>query len=90
LNQSYRRGVLYAILAGVFLSSAGLLVRLVESADAWTVLFYRSVAFTFTVLVFIAIRESGRVLPLVRAFRRFDLLVSASLACGFIFYVLSL
>ncbi len=90
MNQSYRRGVLYAILAGVFLSSAGLLVRLVESADAWTVLFYRSVAFTFTVLVFIAIRESGRVLPLVRAFRRFDLLVSASLACGFIFYVLSL
>jgi drug/metabolite transporter (DMT)-like permease len=77
-------------MAGVFLSSAGLLVRLVESADAWTVLFYRSIAFTLTVLVFMAVRESGRVWPLLRSYRRYDLLVSVSLACGFIFYVLSL
>ena len=90
MSQTYRRGVLYAILAGVFLSTAGLLVRLVESADAWTVLFYRSLAFSITVLVFIAIREQGRVIPRLLAYRRYDLLVSASLACGFIFYVLSL
>lgn len=90
LNQSYKRGVLYAVMAGVFLSSAGLLVRLVESADAWSVLFYRSLAFSVTVFLFIAVRERSAFGQRLRAFRFSDLIVSVSLAAGFIFYVLSL
>lgn len=90
MNQSYRRGVGYAILAGVFLSTAGILVRLIESADAWTVLFYRSLAFSITVLLFILASAPRRLGASLRAYRGADLLVSVSLACGFIFYVLSL
>ncbi len=88
--QSYFRGVVYAVLAGVFLSGAGLVVRQIESADAWQVLFYRSLSFFFTLLVFIAIRNNGSVLPSFRTLRPVDYIVSVALAGGFIFYVLSL
>jgi len=32
------------LLAGVCLSSGGLIVRLMEAADGWQILFYRSIA----------------------------------------------
>ena len=88
--QSYLRGVVYAVLAGVCLSGAGLVVRQIEAADAWQVLFYRSLSFFFTVVVFIAVRNRGTVIPSFRALRPVDYLASVALAAGFIFYVLSL
>jgi len=49
---SYTRGLIYALLSGVFLSSGGLMVRFLDGANPWTVLFYRSLAFFVTVFVF--------------------------------------
>ena len=89
-QQSYARGVLFVILAGVFLSSGGLIVRHVVDADAWTVLFYRSLTFSFTVLVFLWFQERNNTLKLYKKMRGLDLLVTVSLALGFIFYLLSL
>lgn len=89
-NQSYRRGVCYAVLAGVFLSVAGLIVRYIESADAWTVLFYRSWAFSLTVFVFMLFRDGKDAIRSYLALRPVDLVVASALAFGFIFYVLSL
>ena len=91
--QSYRRGVIYAVLAGVFLSSSGLLVRNIEQASAWTVLFYRSLAFSVTVFGFILYRAGQQSRPWLDDFRRLrigDTVVSVMLAVGFIFYLLSL
>ncbi|MEM7257658.1 MAG: DMT family transporter [Pseudomonadota bacterium] len=89
-NQTYVRGVVYAVLSGLFLSGAGLTVRYIEQADAWQVLFYRSIAFFVTVCVFIALRRRGNPIHSFIALRPVDYLVSLSLACGLIFYVLSL
>lgn len=88
--QSYYRGVTYAVLAGIFLSTGGLIVRLVESADPWLLLFYRSLAFFFTVVVFLLVRNRSNLTQCYRQLRPSDLIVSVSLAGGFIFYVLSL
>lgn len=88
--QSYHRGVIYAILGGILLSMGGLIVRLIEHADAWQILFYRSLAFFFTVLLFMVIRDRSSVLQRFRALRRTDGIVSLALSSGFIFYVLSL
>ena len=88
--QSYFRGVFYAVLAGVCLSGAGLMVRQIESADAWQVLFYRSLSFFTTVVIFIAVRNRGKVLSAFQALQPVDYLASVALAFGFIFYVLSL
>jgi len=89
-EQSYRRGAFYAVLAGVLLSATGLIVRYIDQADAWTVLFYRSIAFSITVLVFIQTRGDGGLRKRIALFRLRDALVSIALACGFIFYILSL
>ena len=89
-DQSYRRGVLYIVLAGVFLSTGGLFVRFIEDASPWTVLFYRSLTFTATVFVFMAIRNPGGLTNKLKAVRLSDLVISSSLAFGFITYVLSL
>lgn len=88
--QSYIRGVFYAVLAGVFLSVGGLIVRFVESADVWLLLFYRSLTFFITVTLFIFYRDGHGTLKRFQQLRLSDLIVVGSLACGFIFYVLSL
>ena len=90
IQQSYARGVLYVILAGVFLSTGGLIVRHVTDADAWTILFYRSLTFSATVIVFLWFQERGKTLGLYKKMRGLDLIVTVSLALGFIFYLLSL
>ena len=90
IQQSYARGVLYVILAGVFLSSGGLIVRHVADADAWTILFYRSLMFSVTVMAFLWFQNRKNTLSLYKKIRGLDLVVTVSLALGFIFYLLSL
>lgn len=89
-QQTYLRGVLYVVLAGVFLSFGGLLVRYVESANPWTILFYRSLTFTLSVLVFMFFRDRENFKTQLSIIKPVDLLVSVFLAFGFIFYILSL
>jgi drug/metabolite transporter (DMT)-like permease len=89
-TQSYQRGVLYVVLAGVFLSFGGLLVRYVEAANPWTILFYRSITFTISVLVFMWCRDRTSFKTQLISIKPVDLLISLFLALGFIFYILSL
>jgi len=87
---SYSRGLIYALLSGVFLSSGGLMVRFLDGANPWTVLFYRSLAFFASVLVFMIWRYRGEFLPKLQQLQLRDLLVSLFLASGFVFYLMSL
>lgn len=89
-SQSYSRGVLYVILGGVFLSSGGLLVRFVDQASPWTILFYRSLVFTATVMLFLLVRDRHTFKKQFLQIKSIDLLVSLLLALGFICYLLSL
>jgi len=88
-KQSYILGVMYAVLGGVFLSFGGLLIRFVEQASPWTILFYRSLVFTFTVLVFLVVRDRRALIARFASIGLWDLLVALFLAIGFICYVLS-
>ncbi len=47
------------VLAGALMSIGGIGVRLIESAGAWQILFYRSLALIATLLVVLAIRNRG-------------------------------
>jgi len=87
---TYSRGLIYALLSGFFLSSGGLMVRYLDGADPWTVLFYRSLAFSGTVLLFMAWRYRNEFLSRLKQMQRRDLLVSLFLASGFVFYLMSL
>ena len=50
-EKSYFRGLLLVFFAGIFWSTQGLAVRLIEDANAWQILYYRSMA----LIVFLAI-----------------------------------
>ena len=93
--QSYRRGVIYILLAGVFMSTSGVLVRQIESANPWTVLFYRSLAFSATVFLFMCIRQvrsssSGSLFAQFKPGHWTDIVVTLSLATSFTGYIMSL
>ena len=55
----YYRGVALVLAAGVFLSIGGIGVRLIEAADEWQILFYRSLALIVTLLAVLAVRNRG-------------------------------
>lgn len=63
----YRRGIALVMLAGVFWSLGGILVRWVEAADGWQILFYRSTALAATLFCLLALRHRRRVLAHYRA-----------------------
>ena len=89
-EQTYQRGVVYVVLAGVLLSFGGLFIRFIQDADAWTVLFYRSLTFFVTVCVFMFLREGRSFTSRFKSLKPLDAVVSISLAIGFVSYVLSL
>ena len=55
-----QRGLLLVLLAGVCWSSMGLVVRLMEVATPWQILFYRSIALAAFLFLVIALRSRGR------------------------------
>lgn len=89
-TQPYRLGAIYIILAGIFLSLGGLFIRYVQDANPWTVLFYRSLSFTASVTLFMYFRDGTRLTQRFRQIKLQELIVSLSLAVGFIMYVFSL
>jgi drug/metabolite transporter, DME family len=64
---SFLLGATLVFLAGVLWSAQGLLIRLIEDAGPWTVLFWRSAGMVPVLLVWLAIAARGRVLAEVRA-----------------------
>lgn len=85
----YPAGVAMVMAAGVCLSLGGLMLRHVEEADIWLVLFYRSISFFLTLLVFLTLRYRGRLREPFLAIGRGGLLVSFLLGCGSILYLLA-
>ena len=56
------RGVLLVASAGIFFSTIGLGVRLMEAANAWQVVFYRAVFQTLAITAYIFHRNGGELL----------------------------
>lgn len=63
----YARGVLYVMVAGCFWSLAGILIRNIEAADEWQILFVRSAAVFVSLLLVLLFRYRG---DLVTPFRQ--------------------
>ncbi len=87
---TYLRGVALILLGGTCLSFGGLLLRNVESADGWLVLFYRSLAFAATVLVFVTLRYRGRILGPFRAIGGNGAAIAVVLGLGFTAYLFAI
>lgn len=55
----YIRGCLLVLFSGVVFSLGGLIVRQIETADAWQIVFYRSLAQGLALLLLLSLRDRG-------------------------------
>ena len=89
-HSRYPIGVAMVLTAGLCLSLGGVLLRSLETGDGWLVMFYRSIAFTLTLLMVIGYRHGGRLVAPFRAIGRAGLLAAVISGAGAIAYVFSL
>ena len=86
----YRRGILQLVASGFFLSTAGIALRLVEQADGWQILFYRSLALSITILLILVFQKRSRFFDEFRGLGWNDCLLAVILGTGFVAYVFAL
>lgn len=80
-----------AVLAAALCSSlSGILVRLVENADGWQILFWRSVFCIATLLIYLLWRHGARIGDRFLSIGRTGLLCSLTLGAAFITFILAL
>ncbi len=63
---SYANGVILVLLAGVFWSSMGLGIRMIEEANVWQILLYRSTALAAFLFVIISYRSGAKPLDTIK------------------------
>ena len=86
----YRRGILQLVASGFFLSTSGIALRIIEQADGWQILFYRSLALSVTILLILVFQRGSRVFDEFRGLEWNDCLLAVFLGTGFVAYVFAL
>ena len=86
----YRRGILQLVASGFFLSTSGIALRIIEHADGWQILFYRSLALSVTILLILVFQKGSRVFDEFRGLEWNDCLLAVFLGTGFVAYVFAL
>ena len=90
LDKQYKTGVIMILTATLCLSLGGLILRNMEAADGWQVMFYRSISFVVTLLALLVYRYRGGLLAAFRATGTDGILVALLLAAGSVCYLFSL
>ena len=80
-------GVLMLLGSGFCFSTAGVFIRLLESASIWQVVFYRAAAFGLAILLAIAVQKRAATWRAFVEIGRFGVIGSAGLAVGVVFVV---
>ena len=83
-------GVALVLGAGVLLSLSGIVLRHMESAGGWQIIFYRSLAFAAAVFLWLAFSYRTRVVHAFTRVGRAGLIVALSLGLGSACYVFAL
>jgi drug/metabolite transporter (DMT)-like permease len=89
-DRRYLLGLAGVVLAALAASSAGILLRQIEQADGWQILFYRSLAFVVTLFVFICVRRRGETPQAFLAIGRAGLVVALALGGAFIAFIFAM
>lgn len=88
-SATHMRGVVLLAAAALCWSLAGILVRLLDASD-WTIVFWRSVFMSLTLLGVLAFWTRGRLGAVFRAAGWKGALSGAFMACAFICFILSI
>ena len=90
MERRYGYGVSLVIVGGVFLSTSGILLRSLESADGWQVLFYRGIAFSLTLFLLLLMRYRSGIFSAFRAIGKPGLWAALVLGLGSICYIFAI
>lgn len=90
VTRGYLFGVACVLAGGLCLSLAGVLVRHVEQADGWQILFYRSLTFFIMLASILTVRYRSRTVAAFRAVGWRGVVVSLSLGLGSVCYIFAL
>ncbi len=83
-------GVILALCGGAVLSTGGPLIRLIEDADGWSVLFYRGVSFFVVLFVIVAVQSRGRTFERYLYIGWGGFWIAIMLGIGFISYLFAM
>jgi len=86
----YRFGLVCLVTATFFTSLAGVLLRHVEAADGWTILFYRALAFVVALGLFITWRHGQHTTSAFRDIGRAGLGIAVFLGAAFMLFIFAL
>ena len=86
----YHLGILLLVGSALFLSTSGIALRSIEQANGWQILFYRSIALTITVFLFLTYQKRREVLDEFRGLGWNDVVMAVFFGTGMVAYVLSL
>ncbi len=87
---NYSRGVLMILASAIFLSTSGIGLRIIEDANGWQFLLYRSISMMVMVLIVLALTHRGEVITRFRRLTGEDWVLAGVLGSGFVAYVFAL
>lgn len=90
MERRYSFGVTLVIIGGIFLSLSGILLRNLEAASGWQVLFYRGLAFSVTLFLILLFKYRKNTLQVFRDIGRPGIWAGTVLGLGSICYVFAI
>lgn len=90
MERRYAYGVTLVIVGGFFLSTSGILIRNVEAASGWQILFYRGLAFSLTLFLLLLLRYRGGIARAFHVIGKPGLWAALVLGLGSISYIFAI
>lgn len=90
IRRGYLFGALSVVVGSTCLSLGGILLRHVQAADGWQILFYRSITFFVTLSLILTIRYKSNTVRAFKAVGRRGIIVAVSLGLGSTCYIFAL
>ena len=90
MRSSYKFGITLILLGGAFLSLSGILLRHIEAANGWQILFYRSLTCFVTLGLVLCVQYRRNTIAKFRAIGRPGILASVVLSIGSMFYIMAM
>jgi drug/metabolite transporter (DMT)-like permease len=87
MERRYAYGVTLVIIGGVFLSTSGILLRNIEAASGWQILFYRGLTFSVTLFLLLLLQYRGGIFTAFREIGKPGLWAALVLGLGSIAYI---
>jgi drug/metabolite transporter (DMT)-like permease len=90
MTNRYLLGILIVMAGGAFLSTSGILLRIMDNPDGWQIIFYRSLSFSITIFILLCFKYGTGTIKAYKAVGRGGLAAAFLLSMGSVFYIFAM